>query len=50
MVLNGQLLNWSHIRAGVPQGSFLGPFVVLVLISDLPEDLTTNAKRFTDDT
>ena len=49
MVVNGQTSNWSHIKAGVPQGSILGPSLSLVYINDLPEDLTTNAKLFADD-
>ena len=50
MVLNGQSSNWSHIKAGVPQGSILGPLLFLVYIKDLPEGLTTSAKHFADDT
>ena len=50
MVLNGQSSKWSHIMAGVPQDSILGPLLFLVYINDLPEDLTTSAKLFADDT
>ena len=50
MVLNGQSSNWSHIKAGVCQGSILRPLLFLVYINDLPEDLTTSAKIFADDT
>ena len=49
MVVNGQTSNWSHIKAGVPQCSILGPSLSLVYINDLPEDLTTNTKLFADD-
>ena len=49
MVLNGQSSNWSHIKAGIPQGSILGPLFFLVCINDLPEGLTLSAKLFADD-
>ena len=50
VVLNGQSSKWSHIKAGVTQGSILEPLLFLVYINDLPEGLTTGAKLFADDT
>ena len=50
LVLNGQSSNWVHVKAGVPQGSIIGPLLFLIYISDLPEGLITNTKLFSDDT
>ena len=50
VVLNGQTSKWSQIKAGVPQGSVLGPLLFLVYINDLTEGLTSNIKLFADDT
>ena len=50
VLLNGQTSKWSQIKAGVPQGSVLGPLLFLVYINNLPEGLTSNVKLFADDT
>ena len=50
VVLNGQSSKWSLVKAGVPQGSILGPLFFLVYINDLPQGLCCNAKLFADDT
>ena len=48
VVLNDQSSNWSHMKAGVPQGSVLRLSLFLVFINDFPEGLTTSAQLFAD--
>ena len=50
VVLNGQNYKWSNISATVPQGSILGPRLFLIYINDLFDNLSSNPKRFADDT
>ena len=50
VLLNGQVSDWSDVRAGVPQGFILSPLLFLIYINDLSEGLSSNTKLFADDT
>ena len=49
-ILNGQYSSWESVKAGVPQGSILGPLSFLIFINDLSDNLVSNPKLFADDT
>ena len=50
VALNGQESEWLTIKAGVPQGSILGPLLFFfIYINDLSDNLGSNVKLFVDD-
>jgi hypothetical protein len=41
---------WAPVTSGIPQGSVLGPILVVIYINDLPDNLKSESYMFADDT
>ena len=50
VVLPGANSDWTSVKAGVPQGSILGPLFFLLYINDIVENINSSIRLFADDT
>ena len=49
-MVDDELSDIAPVTPGVPQGSVLGPILLLVFINDMGECIQSNARVFADDT
>ena len=49
VVLPGVESLWTFIKAGIPQGSILGPLLFLLFINDIVNEIHANIRLFADD-
>ena len=48
--VNGSKSSWTRVTSHIPQGSVLGPLLFVCYVNDMPENITSTAYMFADDT
>ena len=48
--MNGESSEFKKVTSGIPQGSVLGPLLLVIFINDLPEQVNSECYPFRDDT
>ena len=49
VTINGLESDWRNVTSGIPQGSVIGPVLILVFINDFPCVIEVLLKLFADD-
>ena len=49
VVVEGEHYKSVYVESGVPQGTVLGPLLILCHINDLPDSVTSNVRLFADE-
>ena len=49
VIIEGTSSEWKNIKAGVPQGSVLGPLLFLIYINDIATNISSDCFLFADD-
>ena len=49
VAMEGEMSSWTDVKSGIPQGSFLGPILFVVFITDMPNNVLSTCNMFADD-
>ena len=49
-MINGESSSWNDVNSGVPQGSVLGPVLIVLFINNLPDTIQSSLYILADDT
>ena len=50
VIVNGSKSSWTRVTSGIPQASVLGLLLFVCYVNDMPENITSTAYMFADDT